>query len=91
MPSEQQKVSCINNKMKFLKFRNGCLIPDKHGNRMLIDVVSLCDQDGKHIRNLAIKEAYEMLIHEGSFLILSNPKFDEVPVEAKESVKSKKQ
>lgn len=61
--------------MKTLKIAKGILIPDKYGNRMLIDRVHLCDQDGKKIRDLSIKESYEILMDEETFIIV-NPKFE---------------
>lgn len=48
--------------MKFLKIRRAVLTPDEHGHTMTISMIALCDQDGKQIKLIKIKEAYEMLM-----------------------------
>ena len=48
--------------MKFLKIKKAVLIPDEKGHTMTISTVALCDQDGKQIKCIKIKEAFEMLL-----------------------------
>lgn len=73
--------------MKALKFLNGCLIPDKKGNRILVDNIIICDETGKHLRNIKIADAYKILFDKDTFIVV-NPKFDEL-VQVNEVTKPK--
>ena len=48
--------------MKFLKIKRAVLTPDEYGHTMTISMIALCDQDGKQIKLIKIKEAHEMLM-----------------------------
>jgi hypothetical protein len=48
--------------MKFLKVKQAVLTPDKYGHTMTISGIALCDQDGKEIRWIKIKDSFEMLM-----------------------------
>ncbi len=56
--------------MKFLKVKKAVLTPDKYGHTMTITMVGLYTLEGKLIKWIKIKDAYEMLMSEECVIII---------------------
>lgn len=56
--------------MKFLKIKKAVLTPDQYGHTMTISMVGIYEQDGKFIKWIKIKEAYEMLMSEDCVIMI---------------------
>jgi len=56
--------------MKFLRVNQAVLTPDKYGHTMTITRVGIYDQEGKWIKWIKIKEAYEMMLSEECVIMI---------------------